>query len=113
MLLHNETPGGHWLDVQLRPAAGNVLTSMGIGARINVYPAGQSDKQSEMIGCREIATGYGYVSGQPPIAHFGLGEVKAVDVKVVLPHGGKQWIRKNVAADRRITMTSGNEPERR
>ena len=33
-----------------------------------------------LLGCREIAVGFGYGSGQEAIAHFGLGDRDAVDV---------------------------------
>jgi hypothetical protein len=66
---------------------------MGIGAQVRVTKAG------ELLGWREISTGYGYASGQPALAHFGLGEVTRVDLEVKLP-GGKLIRVKDVQADR-------------
>jgi hypothetical protein len=103
MLLRNETKGGHWLQVQVRGGKG--VNRMGIGSRINVYAAGKLYDKSARLGLREIAVGYGYASGQPAIAHFGLGDATAVDVEVVLPHGKGKIVRKNVKADQRLTVS--------
>src|SRR5439155_1571519 len=68
LLLHNETPGGHWLAVQVKGGKG--VNAMGIGSRVNVYAAGKLRQAAALLGSREIAAGYGYASGQPAIAHF-------------------------------------------
>lgn len=102
LLLHNETPGGNWLDVTIR--GGKQLSSAGIGARVSVYPSGKLGDATSLIGTREIASGFGYASGQPAIAHFGLGDVDLVDVKIVLPHGRSTLERKGVKVNRRIRI---------
>ncbi|MSR53213.1 MAG: CRTAC1 family protein [Gemmataceae bacterium] len=102
LLLKNETPGGHWLQVQVEGGMG--VNRMGIGARILVYPAGKLGESKSLIGCREIATGFGYASGQPAIAHFGLGKIDSVDVRLELPHGKGVMNEKNLAVDRRIVI---------
>ncbi len=105
LLLRNETPGGGWLQVQVRGEGG--VNRMGIGSRIDVYPSGKLGSPSALLGCREIATGYGYASGQPAIAHFGLGDAERVDVEVTLPHGAGTVVRKNVTPNQRIEIRSG------
>src|SRR5206468_935424 len=85
LLLKNETPGGNWLDV--RVAGRDGVNCMGIGARVNIYRAGKLGQPDSLLGCREIAAGYGYCSGQEAIAHFGLGTEQTVDCQVILPHG--------------------------
>jgi len=102
LLLRNETVGGHWLDVAVAGDRG--VNRMGIGSRVNVYEAGKLGELSGLIGCREIATGYGYASAQPAVAHFGLGKIERVDVEVVLPHGKGKVIEKGVKVDQRITV---------
>jgi enediyne biosynthesis protein E4 len=102
MLLHNETPGGHWLQVQVQ--AGNGVNRMGVGSRVNLYRAGAAGEPGAFLGCREIATGYGYASSQEAVAHFGLGEHTQCDVEVILPHGHGRIVRRNVQADQRITI---------
>jgi hypothetical protein len=72
LLLHNETPGGHWLQVQVEGTTG--VNRQGIGARVNVYAAGKLGEAGALLGCREISVGFGYASGQAALAHFGLGE---------------------------------------
>lgn len=102
LLLHNETPGGHWLDV--RVAGKNGVNAMGIGATILVYRPGKLGVAAELVGNREIAVGYGYASGQEAIAHFGLGELTACDVRVILPYGKGQVEKLNVKADQRVLI---------
>ena len=104
LLLHNETKGGRWLDVRVDGGVGKGVNRMGIGARVRVYPAGRCGDAAALLGDREIATGYGYASSQPAIAHFGLGGVERVDVEVVLPHGIRVVVRKDLKADQRVTV---------
>lgn len=94
LLLKNETPGGNWVRVQVEGTKG--VNRQGIGARVNIYPAGKGGQAEALLGCREIAVGYGYASGQPAYAHFGLGKVEEVDLEVVLPHGKGKLTRKGV-----------------
>ncbi|MDX1947703.1 MAG: CRTAC1 family protein [Pirellulaceae bacterium] len=103
LLLKNETPGGHWLDVNVKGSG--KLNTQGIGSRVNVYPAGKLGDASALLGCREIAVGFGYASGQEAIAHFGLGAAEAVDIEVTLPQGLGKIEQKNVKADQRVTLS--------
>ena len=103
LLLKNETKGGHWLDVRVSGAKG--VNAMGVGSRVDVYEAGQSENPDARIGSREIATGFGYASSQEAVAHFGLADHTLCDVVVTLPHGRGRLVRKSVQADQRITMT--------
>ncbi len=102
-LMKNETPGGKWLQVVVA-GDGKKVNKQGIGAKIRLYEAGKIGDPAALIGCKEMAIGFGYVSGQPAIAHFGLGERATVDVEVTLPHGRGKLERKNVAADQRIVI---------
>ena len=99
LLLKNETPGGNWLDVRVEGSKG--VNRMGIGSKVTIRPAGDA---KTLLGCREIAIGYGYCSGQEAIAHFGLGKVANVDIEVTLPHGKGTLTQKNVAANQRVTV---------
>ncbi|MBA3303806.1 MAG: CRTAC1 family protein [Acidimicrobiia bacterium] len=102
LLLRNETAGGNWLRVRVEGGAG--VNRMGIGSKVKVYAAGKLGDAAGLLGCREIATGYGYASGQPAEAHFGLGEAEAVDVEVVLPHGKGTLARKRVKANQALAV---------
>src|SRR5262249_17790576 len=102
LLLRNETPGGHWLQVQVR--GGDGVNRMGVGAKVRVYPAGKLGEAAALLGCREIAGGYGWGSGQEAGAHFGLGKEESVDLEVTLPHGKGTRVRKDLRADQRITV---------
>lgn len=101
LLLHNETPGGNWLQVQLQCEHGN---RMGIGAKLKIYPPGKLGDASALFGCRDMAAGYGYASAQPAIAHFGLGDLESVDLEVILPHGKGTFTQKSVKANQKITL---------
>ena len=102
MLLHNETTGGNWLQVQVKGPKG--VNSMGVGSRIKIYKPGRLGDASALLGCQDISVGYGYASGHAAIAHFGLGKESSVDVEVILPHGKGKLSQKNVKADQRITL---------
>lgn len=114
MLLRNETPGGNWLDVRVvggadddRAGGDGVargVNRMGVGSVVRIYPAGKLGDAAALIGCREIAVGYGYTSGQEAVAHFGLGDAGECDVEVVLPHGKGTIQRKGVKASQTLTV---------
>lgn len=102
MLLKNETPGGHWLQVVV--AGSGQVNRAGIGSRIRVYPAGKLGDAGSLLGCRDVAVGFGYASGQPAITHLGLGAHDKVDLEVLLPHGRGRLTRTGVGADQRIVV---------
>ena len=64
------------------------------------------------MGRSEIATGYGYSSGQEAVAHFGLADREQVDLRIVLPHGGSVVERAGVAANQRLVLSDAarNDP---
>lgn len=102
LLLHNETPGGHWLQVVVQ--SGDGVNRMSLGSRMKVYLAGKLGQADSLLGCQDIATGFGYASAQPAIAHFGLGRVEVVDLEVTFPHGKGTVVRKGIKADQRIAV---------
>ncbi len=102
LLLRNETPGGDWLDVRIEGRDG--VNRMGIGAKVNVYPAGKLGQAPALLGSREICIGYGYCSGQEAVAHFGLGAEGTVDVEVILPRGKGTLMRRGVKANQVLTV---------
>jgi hypothetical protein len=102
LLLHNETKGGTWLQIQVEGPKG--VNRMAIGTRVRIYPAGKLGDASALLGCQEIATGYGYASGQQAMAHFGLGKNQSVDVELIYPHGKGTSTHKGVRANQRVTL---------
>jgi hypothetical protein len=96
LLLHNATKGGQWLQVQV--IGEKSVNRMGLGSRVKIFA------DSKLIGCQEIATGYGYASSQPAIAHFGLDKIEFVDVEVTLPYGQGTITKKGVKANQRLTI---------
>jgi enediyne biosynthesis protein E4 len=107
LLYRNVSRAGNFLQVAVRPAAGT--NAIGIGARIEVYEPGRLGEPAALLGRSEIATGYGYSSGQEAVAHCGLADREQVDVRIVLPHGGSVIERAGVAANQRL-LISGAAP---
>jgi hypothetical protein len=103
LLYRNVSRAGNYLDVMLRPAGGT--NAMGIGARVEVYESGYLGDPAALVGRSEIATGYGYSSGQEAVAHFGLADRERVDLRIVLPHGGSVIERADVAANQRLVLS--------
>jgi hypothetical protein len=102
LLLRNETEGGNWLQVTV--AGSGKVNPMGVGSKIRIYKAGKLGDAAALVGNQEIAVGFGYVSGQAAIAHFGLGKHDKVDVEVTLPYGNGKRELKNVAANQRLKV---------
>jgi hypothetical protein len=94
-LLRNTSPAKNWCDVQVR---GKRMNRSGIGARVSVFASGE-----RLLGYQEISTGYGYASGQPTVAHFGLGVERAVRVSVTFPDG-RSLSRNDVRANQRLVI---------
>jgi enediyne biosynthesis protein E4 len=103
-LLRNETNSGHWL-VAAVDGRGPV-NRMGIGSVLRVYEPGKLGQPEGFLGMREIGTGYGYASGQEAVAHFGLGRYERCDMEIILPHGKGRIVRRDVAANQRLTIRS-------
>ncbi len=74
----------HWIEVRVK--APN--DAFGIGTKVTVYASGTS----RVLGYDEVRTDFAYRSKKPPIAHFGLGSIDRVDVKLVLPDGTTKMV---------------------
>jgi hypothetical protein len=74
---------GGWVQVRLAQPAAN---RDAIGAVIEI-------KRGEAVERHEITSGGGHVSGSVGWLHFGLGEVKAAEMRVVWPDGSEgEWM---------------------
>ncbi len=95
-LYRNDLAGDrHWLAVELRGAAPN---SQGIGARV-IAITGDLEQM------RELRAGSNYVSQDPAIAHFGLGDATRVDTLAVQwPHRAEPTVLRDVAVDRYLVV---------
>jgi enediyne biosynthesis protein E4 len=96
-LLHNDSPPRNGLQVEV--VGKGKLNRMGIGAQVKLFAPGTKD----LLGFQEISTGYGYASGQPAYAHFGLGKHKTVDVEIKLPDG-RTLRREKIAQGQRLKV---------
>jgi hypothetical protein len=95
-IFHNVTEGGHWLDVRVR-GDGKQWNTLGIGSIVRAYKAGHAGNPKRLLGRYDMATGFGYASGQEAIAHLGLGPETAVDIMV--SWNDEQQTRANVKTD--------------
>ncbi|HYG76268.1 MAG TPA: CRTAC1 family protein [Planctomycetota bacterium] len=103
LLLRNDTPGGNFLQVQVQVKGKNSCNAQGIGCKIRAYKPGKAGDASALLFSQEIAIGYGYTSGQPAIAHLGLGAETSVDLQIIPPHGKEPITLQNVKANQRLT----------
>jgi len=102
LLMINESPAGRWLQVSVGPDLMH-----GIGWRVEVFTAGGIGDPGSLIGVREITVTQGYSAGVAPVAHFGLGDVQAVDLLLVPPNGGTPTELTGVDADQHIRFPDG------
>ncbi|MGI9418400.1 MAG: CRTAC1 family protein [Geminicoccaceae bacterium] len=101
-LYRNVSKSGNYLDVAVRHASGT--NAMGIGAHVEIFEAGRLGEEGALLGFGEIATGYGYSSGQEALVHFGLADRQEVDIRVSLPHGGAIIEQTGVQANQRLIL---------
>jgi hypothetical protein len=93
-LLRNTTRAGGWLQVRAVHKTPNKIPGNGIGLKVEI-PG---------LGIREIATGYGYASGQIPMVYFGLGKLEQVDSVILHLPSGKSLKRDGVAKNQVLTF---------
>ena len=101
LLLGNSTSSGHWLEISVGPSLG-----FGLGWRVEVFE-GDAATPEGLLGAREITVTQGYSSGVSPIAHFGLGDVLEVTVRLVPPGDADPIILDGIAADQHLRYPSG------
>jgi hypothetical protein len=95
IVFRNTGDTGHWLEVSLgRPGKG-------VGSMVTVSGAG-----GEVLGRQEIGVSAGYSSGQLPIAHFGVGDLTAVDVTIEMTDGSVAELD-DVPVDQHIRWPEG------
>jgi len=96
ILLRNVTETGNWLQVSVDGENG-----FGIGWLIEVLDA------DTILGAREITVTQGYSAGVMPLAHFGLGELGEVDVRLTPPGGAEPILVEGVGANQHIRWPDG------
>lgn len=95
LLMLNRHDSGNWLDVVAAP-----------GTRVELYPQGSLGAPDELLAAADITVSQGYASGQAPVAHFGLGSVETVSVRIGNVSGMSSELE-TVAANRRISVEGG------
>lgn len=102
LLLRNTTEGGHWLQVEIESRG--QINRRGIGCQVALYRSGKAGQPDGRLITREMATGFGYASGQEPRLHFGLGDLTEVDVVITLPHGHGTIVHPAVSANQSLRI---------
>ncbi len=98
-LLQNQAGDrGHWLGVELVTAAG----APALGTIVEV----RFDSRTER---RQVQPASSYCTSNDPRAHFGLGTVDEVELRVVWPNGAEET-RAGVAADQWLRLVAPAEP---
>jgi tetratricopeptide (TPR) repeat protein len=99
VVLHNETPGGHWLGLRLH---GERSGKTPVGARVTCRTGSRTS-------ARWLTSGTNYLGANDPRIWFGLGTFPLVDqLEVRWPSGHVQTFG-TIAADRIITLHEGQE----
>ncbi|MEH6682030.1 MAG: CRTAC1 family protein [Sediminicola sp.] len=102
-LLRNVTPNAeNYLDIMLDLQS--TANRNGIGATVEIYERGLLGRKKGLLGTRPISVSNGYSSGYEAIAHFGLPKNEAVDVRVIMPAGGKVYERKNIKRNQLLVI---------
>ena len=102
LMLKNESGSGHWLEISVGAEYG-----FGVGWKVEVYRAGEAGEPDALLGAREITVTQGYSSGVAPVAHFGLGDVTSVDIRLSPPVTGDPAILAGIASDQHIRFPGG------
>ena len=97
-LLNRTESKGSWVRVRLQ---GKKSNRFGIGARVTVNGRIQ-----------ELHCGTGYLSGNAPELHFGLGSATTADISVLWPSGHAEGIR-GLPVNRIHTLVEGDVPAHR
>lgn len=100
-LFRNVTAAGNYLVVRPEGRRPN-FNRMGIGATVRVYEAGRVGDPSAFIGRCDVVLAQGYSTGDEPMAHFGLGERKKVDMEIIWQ--GESRRLSNVAVNQYLTV---------
>lgn len=99
-IYRNDGPGGNSVRIRLRGTQGN---ARGIGARICLTTS--SGKQ-----VRELRCGGGFMDGDEPSLHFGIGRNPEIaGLEVIWPGGNRQRFSR-LAANRIYTLTEEKSP---
>jgi hypothetical protein len=97
ILLRNDTRGGHWVTVRLEGTKGN---RDAIGAKLTIEAGGRKQ-------IAEVRSGGSYISHNDMRAHFGLGDVRAIDRLEIRWPSGLVETATRLAADRFYVAREG------
>jgi hypothetical protein len=98
MMNDNSKDQGNFLNVRMKGDAANIN---GIGAVVRLY----YQRKQQIYDCTPYR---GYLSSVENIAHFGLGNVTAIDSVVVQWPTGLRFVTRNVAANQTINADIGS-----
>jgi hypothetical protein len=99
-VFRNETPGGHWLRLELTARSGSVTP---YGARATAWVAGRAIR-------RTLASGRSYLSASEPTIELGVGEATMVDRLEVRWPSGLNHVLFDVEVDASLELSEPAEP---
>ncbi len=102
------TPGGgarNFLQIAV-VSPGN--SAGGWGTKFYLYEAGHLDQQNFLRGYKQITSAQGTLSGNSPVAHFGVDQNKTYDLRVRYLNGSSRVLA-NLAPGQRIDLDSAND----
>lgn len=102
-LLRNTTRGAkHYLDIRLDLE--NSPNRNGIGAKVELFKAGELGKAEGRLDSYIISVTNGYSSAYEARSHTGLPHDKKVDIRVSMPCGGLVIIKEGIDRDQTLTI---------
>ena len=78
----NPVNNNHFIGIRLR---GNRSNREGIGSKVYFYV--KRDTLRKLAGFREMRSAAGYLSSTEALVHFGTGDIKELDIKIIFPSG--------------------------
>ncbi|MBC8392101.1 MAG: CRTAC1 family protein [Deltaproteobacteria bacterium] len=103
-ILRNDTKNkNHWVQILLKGVKTNID---GVGARVKVV-------SGDLVQIDEVHSGRSYQSHYGTTLHFGLGKHEKIDRIEVKWTGGQTDILKNPAVNQQLTITEGENPEKK
>jgi hypothetical protein len=98
LVLRNESVAGHWLGVEAPP-----------GTRLEVEDPGVADAPAP-VGVQVVDGATGFGGGAPPVAWFGVGAARAVDLRGRAV-GGREFRIRGVPTDRLVSVMRCAAPD--
>ena len=99
-LLLNKGSAGNWLSLEF------TNPGRGIGNKVSIFQPGSEFQLGGLMRATEVSATVGYTAGTAGIAHFGIGNLNAVDVQIETPTGEVEQVLA-MAANQHVRLPDG------